>query len=64
MAIKINLMIAFDMVKWKLVLGVIIAINTPYFLVDKINQCITTLRFSVNFNGKQVSYFDSTNELL
>lgn len=62
-AIKIDLMKAFGMVKWEAVLRVLKATNTSDFFVDLINQCITTPRFSVNFNSKQVRYFDSTNGL-
>ena len=62
-AIKINFMKAFDMVKWEAVLGVLRAINVPQHLFDLIAQCITTPRFSINLNGKQVGYFAGTNGL-
>ncbi|XP_056172129.1 uncharacterized protein LOC130139353 [Syzygium oleosum] len=62
-AIKIDLMKAFDMVKWDAVLGVLKAINTPHDWIALIAECITTPTFSVNFNGEQVGYFKSTNGL-
>lgn len=63
MTIKIDLIKVFDMVKWEVVLGDLKGINTPHSLVDLIDQCITSRRFLINFNSKQVCYFDSTNGL-
>ena len=54
---------AYDMVRWDAVIEVLKALNTPQHLVELISECITTPRFSVNFNGEQVGYFSSTNGL-
>ncbi|XP_071724665.1 uncharacterized protein [Rutidosis leptorrhynchoides] len=59
----IELMKAFHMVKWEVILGVLRAINSPWHLIDLIAPYVTTLRFSISLNGEQVGYFASTNGL-
>jgi len=57
--IKNDLIKAYDMVKWQAILDILKAIDTLQYWVDMISHCITTLRFSINFNFEQIDYLQA-----
>jgi len=50
-ALKVDLMNAYDSVKWNFVLAVLKTVGVLKVMVRWIEDCITTLRFSIGIDG-------------
>lgn len=56
-AIKIDLKKAFDLVDWKYIFNVLLAMEFPEQCIIWVKACVSTTRFTVNINGGLVGYF-------
>lgn len=56
-ALKVDLMKAYDTVRWDFVLAVLRTIGFPNKVVQWIMECVTTTRFSVMINGELNGFF-------
>lgn len=63
MCLKIDLMKAFDSVKWSFIESALIALKFPYVVRNWIMQCIQNPSFSVLVNGKAFGFFKSSSGL-
>lgn len=62
-AIKVDIMKAFDTVKWQYLLSMLKAMNFPPNFVRWIELCITTASFSINLNGSLTGNFKASRGL-
>ena len=60
---KVDLMKAYDSVRWDFLFDLLSLMNFPPFRINWIRQCVSSLRFSVCINGNLVGYFSSTKGL-
>lgn len=56
---KVDLMKAYDMVNWDFILTILKTIDLPLAFVNWVEQCITTLSFSINPNEDLTRFFKS-----
>ena len=56
-ALKIDLMKAYDSIKWGCILDILYAMGTPPTLMRCIKACITTPTFSICVNGELTGFF-------
>jgi hypothetical protein len=54
-ALKVDLMKAFDTVRWDFLLTVLRIVGFPETLVRWIEECITTPKFSISLNGNSMA---------
>lgn len=62
-AIKMDIMKAFDTVKWSYLMTILIHMNIPERIRNWIYICISTPSFSVNINGSLTGNFRATRGL-
>jgi len=62
-AIKIDISKAFESVQWPFLINVLTVLWFPRDFIHWINLCITTASFSVQVNGEQAGYFQSSRGL-
>ncbi|KAJ6907746.1 hypothetical protein NC651_018243 [Populus alba x Populus x berolinensis] len=56
-ALKVDLMKAYDSVRWDFVDATLIKMGFPRTVVDCIMVCVTSCQFSINVNGELAGYF-------
>lgn len=56
-AIKVDLMKAYDTVRWDFLLAVLKVVGFPPRMIQWIGECISTSRFSININGELCGFF-------
>ncbi|XP_022894121.1 uncharacterized protein LOC111408611 [Olea europaea var. sylvestris] len=56
-ALKVDLMKAYDSVRWDLLLAVLRVLGFPEGVVEWITECITSTQFSISINGELHSFF-------
>ena len=56
-AAKVDIMKAYDSVRWEFLMDVLHILGFPPKLQGWIKACITSTRFSINFNGEPIGYF-------
>jgi hypothetical protein len=56
-ALKVDLMKAFDTVRWDFLLSVLNTVGFPDIVIRWIKECITTPRFSISINGELNGFF-------
>ena len=59
-AMKVDIMKAFDFVEWSFLRAVLEAFNFLLWLVMRIMECVTTLRFSIAINRELNGFFPTT----
>ncbi|KAK3204582.1 hypothetical protein Dsin_018628 [Dipteronia sinensis] len=57
LALKVDLMKAFDMVHWGFLLETLAAFDFPPKVIMWIKACLTTPKFSISFNGELAGFF-------
>ncbi|KAK3218499.1 hypothetical protein Dsin_012469 [Dipteronia sinensis] len=57
LALKVDLMKAFDMVDWGFLLETLTAFHFLFKVIMWIKACLTTPKFSISFNGELVGFF-------
>ena len=62
-AIKVDLLKAYDMVKWSFLLDLLYKMGFPSRFIEWIRECITTPKFSININGELIGFFGATRGL-
>lgn len=62
-AIKIDLFKAYDMVNWNFILAILKNIGIHPMFLNWVNECITTLSFSIIINGELEGFFKSSRGL-
>jgi len=56
-AIKVDLMKAYDTVKWEFLIAVLRTVGFPEIVIQWITECISTVKFSININGELCGFF-------
>jgi hypothetical protein len=56
-AMKVDLMKAYDSVRWDFVDAMLIKMGFPRTVIDWIMVCVTSCQFSINVNGELAGYF-------
>jgi hypothetical protein len=54
---KVDLMKAYDSVRWDFVDATLIKMGFPRTVIDWIMVCVTSCQFSINVNGELAGYF-------
>ena len=57
-AAKIDIMKAYDSVSWEFLIDILDVLGFPPNLKKWITTCITTPKYSINFNGESVGFFE------
>ena len=60
---KVNLIRAYDSVRWEFLLDLLNILNFPPKMQRWITICVTSPQYSINFNGKFVGFFTSAKGL-
>jgi hypothetical protein len=55
--LKVDLMKAYDSVRWDFLLAILQIVGFPSHMVNWIGECISTTRFSISINGELYSFF-------
>ncbi|KAK3198379.1 hypothetical protein Dsin_021794 [Dipteronia sinensis] len=63
LALKVDLIKAFDMVDWGFLLETLAAFHFPHKVITWIKACLTTLKFSISFNGELANFFSGKRGL-
>lgn len=56
-ALKVDLMKAYDSVRWDFLFAVLRVLDFPERVVTWITECVTTTRFSISINGELHGFF-------
>ncbi|KAI9195736.1 hypothetical protein LWI28_017625 [Acer negundo] len=64
LALKVDLMKAFDMVDWGFLLETLAAFHFPPRVIKWIKACLTTPKFSISLNGELAGFFSEKKGLL
>ncbi|XP_022883555.1 uncharacterized protein LOC111400373 [Olea europaea var. sylvestris] len=56
-ALKVDLMKAYDSVRWDFLFAVLMVLGFPERVVRWITECVTTTRFSISINGQLHGFF-------
>lgn len=62
-SLKVDLMKAYDSVRWDILLIVLYMVGFPSRMVNQIAECISTTRFFVSINEKLHDFFTSSRGL-
>ena len=62
-AAKVDIMKAYDSVSWRFLIDLLDILGFPPNLRKWIKACITTPKFSLNFNGESVGFFEGAKGL-
>ena len=63
LALKVDLMKAFDMVDWGFLLDTLAAFQFPLKVINWIKACLTTHKFSISINGELAGFFSGKRGL-
>ncbi|KAI9195320.1 hypothetical protein LWI28_013769 [Acer negundo] len=63
LALKVDLMKAFDMVDWVFLLDTLAAFQFPLKVINWIRVCLTTPKFSISINGELAGFFSGKRGL-
>ena len=63
LALKVDLMKAFDMVDWGFLLDTLAAFQFPLKVINWIRACLTTPKFSISINGELAGFFSGKRGL-
>ena len=62
-AAKVDIMKAYDSVSWEFLIDLIDILGFPPNMQMWIKACVTTPRYSINFNGESIGYFEGAKGL-
>ena len=62
-ATKVDIMKAYDSVSWDFLIDILDVLGFPPNIKRWIFACITTPKFSINFNGESLGYFQGARGL-
>jgi len=62
-AMKVDLMKAYDSMRWDFVDATLIKMGFPRTVIDWIIVCVTSCQFSINVNGELAGYFQGARGL-
>ena len=62
-AIKVDLLKAYDMVRWSFLIDLMRQMGFPSRFIEWIQECITTPKYSININGELVGFFGASRGL-
>ena len=60
---KVDLMKAYDMINWDFLLDLLSVLNFPTVMISWIKACVTSPRYSINFNEESIGYFPGARGL-
>jgi len=61
-AMKVDMMKAYDSVRWDFIDATLIKMGFPRTVIDWIMVCVTSCQFSININGELAGYFQGGRE--
>ena len=62
-AAKVDIMKAYDSVSWEFMIDLLEVLDFPPNLIKWIKACLTTSKFSLNFNGEFAGFFEGAKGL-